>query len=266
MAKLISPSKKWFFTWNNYDETCFNLLDDLSIKCSILVYQTEVGKEGTKHIQGCLNLQEKARGSSLGLPKEVHWEKCKDLHASCLYCTKSDTFDGIRRFAKGYTIPKIPKILSYENLYPWQKEIEDLLQVEPDDRKIIWIWCSKGASGKTTLTKRLAVKYDTVAFATCTKSADIATIAHEDKRMYLLNFTRSQQDFCPWQALESLKDGLISDSKLKKETRQVICDSPHVICFANFPPDEKKLSADRWDIRCLDDREDDMMIGFDDEI
>lgn len=256
MAKLISPAKKWVFTWNNYPENAVDLLDTLVSKCSVLVYQTEVGESGTPHIQGCFNLLKKSRGTSLGLPNTIWFKKCDNLDASCGYCSKDKTYDGKARFIKGYVKIVEPKILSYEQLYPWQKEIEDLLKIEPDDRKIIWIWCSAGASGKTTLTKRLAVRYQTVAFATCTKSADIATIAHESKKMYLLNFTRSQQDFCPWQALESLKDGLISDSKLKKETRQVICDSPHVVCFANFPPDEKKLSADRWDIRCLDDRED----------
>ena len=42
----------------------------------------------------------------------------------------------------------------------------------------------------------------------------------------------------------------------KYETGVKIFNSPHIICFANFPPDNlEQLSADRWIITNLRDTE-----------
>lgn len=135
-----------------------------------------------------------------------------------------------------------------KELRPWQQDIENLILSEPDDRTIHWYWEPMGNFGKTSLIKYLLVKYNFITFSRATKSADILTVADIKKTCYLFDFARSQEGFCPWIALEQLKDGLISDSKLKKESRNLVMDSPHIIVFANWPPDTSALSADRWHI------------------
>lgn len=138
------------------------------------------------------------------------------------------------------------KIIS--ELYDWQKSIEQIVQSQPDDRTIYWIWEPEGNRGKTALIKYLLIKYPFCVFSRATKSADILTIADPKKTCYVLDFARTQESFAPYLALEQLKDGLISDSKLKKESRNIVMNSPHVICFANWPPNTQALSSDRWNI------------------
>jgi len=46
--------------------------------------------------------------------------------------------------------------------------------------------------------------------------------------------------------LESIKNGLFFSGKY--ESTQVVMNSPHLIIFANEPPDKSKMSADRWHI------------------
>jgi hypothetical protein len=67
----------------------------------------------------------------------------------------------------------------------------------------------------------------------------------------IINLVREQCDNKIYTGLEMLKDGLITSQKFNGET--IIFNSPHVIVFANFPPETKKLSEDRWDIRTFND-------------
>jgi hypothetical protein len=143
-------------------------------------------------------------------------------------------------------IAKPVKII--QELRSWQAFIEQTVLSEPDDRTIYWFWEPDGNTGKTSLIKYLLVKYDFCEFSRATKTADIVTVANPAKTCYLFDFARTQEGFAPYNALEQLKDGLISDSKLKKETRNIIMNPPHVICFANWEPDTDTLSSDRWNI------------------
>lgn len=169
-------------------------------------------------------------------------EKAKgDDKEGLIYCSKE------KLISTNIRIPKPLKII--ENLYPWQKDIENIVINEPEsDRVIHWYWEPNGGVGKTQLIKYLLTKYDFCEFSRATKSADIVTVVDIDKTCYLFDFARSQEGFAPYLALEQLKDGLVSDSKLKKKSRNIVMNSPHVICFANWPPDMESLSADKWHI------------------
>lgn len=52
--------------------------------------------------------------------------------------------------------------------------------------------------------------------------------------------------YISYQAIESIKDGLICNNKF--ECGSFICNSPHVVIFANCLPEFDKLSIDRWNI------------------
>lgn len=228
--------RRFCFTLNNYTDL---ELDTLTQKFTSLfhVIGREVGENGTPHLQGYVEYKNPISFESLKkVNNRIHWELAKGDRASNIkYCTKEGRATGT------YT----PTLIVIQNLYPWQKYIENLVLEPPDNRSIYWFWEMTGNFGKTSLIKYLLHKYPNIAFSRATKSADIVTVADELHNTYIFDFARSQEGFTPWNALEQLKDGLISDSKLKKETRNVLINCPHIICFANWMPDMDKLSCDR---------------------
>lgn len=240
--------RTWCFTWNNYT------LDDIDTLTHRLrdveyIFQEETGEKGTPHLQGYIKFKNARYKSALIKEfKGCYFEECRNEEALQKYCQKDETRTG--KIYKNITNKPELKIPSYETLYTWQKEIVDLCRTEPDDRSIYWYWDAEGNSGKTTLIKYI-ITHLRATYSCAGKSADILTIADEKINIYLLNFVRSQEGFTPYTALEQLKDGLISDSKLKKTSRNIVMNSPHVIVFANWPPDTNKLSKDRWIIKNL---------------
>ena len=250
-SKNVPRARRWITVINNWSQNDIDKIVSLSHVKYII--GKEVGEEGTKHLQCYLEFPNQMRFTTLKryLPT-AHLEKAKNsAKANLEYCSK----DG--DFITNMKIPKKLKIIEKEKLYDWQLNIENLIQEEPDDRIIYWYWDAKGGAGKTALIKRLVSLYPWITYSTCTKSADIVTQADEMMSCYLFNFSRSCKDFDPYGALEQLKDGLVSNCKLQKKTVNVLMNPPHIICFANKPPNTRKLSADRWKIIRLDEDESD---------
>lgn len=236
-------SKKWVFTVNNYTDDCIKTLQKTFCSDgSKLCYGfEEAPTTGTPHLQGWVHLAKKLRKSQLRkiLPN-AHWEKqrAKNDEDAYDYCLKSG------KYFSNFWIPKPVKLIT--DLHPWQKRIEEIIFTEPDDRTIHWFYEHKGKIGKTQLVKYLAKKYD-CQFVDGAKK-DILYICGNspEKRAYLFNFSRSVENYVSYDSLEKLKDGLYTAGKYESKT--IIRNSPHVIVFANFPPDESRLSQDRWHI------------------
>lgn len=247
-TKRQTQGKRWAFTWNNYELDDLEKLESCFRKHNIMyVYGLEVGSSGTKHIQGYIETTKK-HGirpiEYLGLPKQIHWEKAKaGMYENFNYCTKDDNYyTNFLCERKDMLIKHTP----YSELYDWQQAIVDLHDREPDRRTVYWLWESQGCSGKTFVAKWLTAHRQGVVMATCTKSADILTLANNNIKTYIINIARSNEWMHPWAALEQLKDGYITDCKLKKEGRVINCAPPHVIVLANFKPERRFLSEDRW--------------------
>jgi len=86
----ISPAKRWCFTLNNFTKDDVN---DISSKfksaCKVAIIGYEKGEEGTPHLQGYCEFQNKIRPVSLGLTTRIHWEKCKGNRQDNIdYCRK----------------------------------------------------------------------------------------------------------------------------------------------------------------------------------
>merc|ERR1711903_46652 len=91
----------------------------------------EIGAGGTPHLQGYVEFKTKVRPISVFCIARIHWEKAKGNRDSNIhYCGKED--DVIIRIG----FPRPIKVI--ENLYPWQKKIENIVLGEVDDRKIYW--------------------------------------------------------------------------------------------------------------------------------
>lgn len=242
--------RNWSFTWNNYT------LDDIDtlthkLKDVEYVFQEETGHlKGTPHLQGYIKFSNARYKTSLEKQfKGCYFEACRNEEALIKYCQKDDTRTGKIYKNLINETPEL-KIPSYEKLYDWQKEIVEMCRKDPeDDRSIYWYWEATGCTGKTTLIKYICTHFRNATFTCATKSADILTTADIKKNIYLISFARSNPDgFNPYNALEQLKDGVISDSKLKKTSRNIMMNSPHVIVFANWPPKIDSISKDKWKI------------------
>ena len=131
-TKQISPAIRWCFTLNNWtDDEYSSIVPIFDATCKVVVIGSEVGDGGTPHLQGYCEFKSKRRPKTL-MCDRIHWEKAKgNKLQNITYCSK----EGSLLFCKG--LPKPVKILT--DLYPWQKDIEDLILTEPDDRKIYFI-------------------------------------------------------------------------------------------------------------------------------
>lgn len=237
-----SPRKTWCFTWNNYDGSKdIDFLKNL-LKNDSYIFGEEVGENGTPHLQGYIKFVKKVRFGwfKSNLPK-VHCEPAKGTDEDNInYCSK----DG-KCHSKGLTIKKPLKILERDHLYNWQREIIKIVEAEPDDRTINWFWEPTGRAGKTTFTKFLCYHYNAVPVEG--KKNDILyTVSEFESDIYVFDFERSMEDYISYSAIEKVKNGIFMNSKY--ESKPIIRNSPHIICFANFKPDEEKLSSDRWNI------------------
>lgn len=229
---------RWHFRLCNYTREDIESIRH-NLKNEKYIFQEEIcPTTNTPHLQGRVEFNTRKYLSGC---KKIHnkatWLVENNEEADIKYCSNPEKrAPNGKCFTNMYDEKIFISKLSYETLRPWQKEIEDMILETPDDRSIHWYWEPTGNVGKTEFIKYLLTKYSFCEFSRAQKSADILTIASTTKSVYLLDFARSQEGFAPWNALEQLKDGLISDSKLKKKTNNVVIYRPHVICFANWKP------------------------------
>lgn len=272
-----SPALHWVFTWNNYekwDKDWYNTLSSIdSSIVPVLVFQEEEGDEnGVPHIQGALSFRSKNRPFSLNLPKSIIWilgnacdvkgnEKpprmCKAIlkksreYACKLHTRKPGAVPYMRGFAKDVE----EYIVHIENKYEWQKEIDELVASEPDERSIYWIW-GDGNVGKTYYQKHLFTTGERVVIlggkASDCKNAivDYKSKNNRIPRTILINVTRDKRRDVSYDTLETIKDMIFYSGKY--EGGMVCGKNPHVIVFANNPPDTEKMSMDRWWIRKIE--------------
>lgn len=248
--------RNYCFTFNNYTEDNIDFLTHYFENfCNGYCFQEE--KVETPHLQGVIKFKNPKEFSSLKkeLPKEIHWEPCRSLKASIDYCSDYKKRHG-RIWHKNMKIKYQPKDpLKGKTLYPWQKNVLDMITKKcEDDRKVYWFWEGTGNTGKTTLAKHICIHYN--AIYVTGKSRDIKfaiaeTLEKNPPDIIIYDFTRSQEEFISYQSIEEVKNGIFFSGKY--EGKMIIYDSPWVICFANYPPEEHKMSSDRWSILKLYD-------------
>jgi hypothetical protein len=182
---------------------------------------------------------------------KIHWEKCKNIKASIVYCSKEDSRTG-EQFFHNIRIPKKVKILDDSKLYNWQKDIIKIIEEEPDDRTINWFWEYSGCAGKSTFCKYLAVKHHALIVGARASDMKYMIVKYEEEHgvypdIIIMDISRSTDiSEIDYDGIEQVKNGLFMSSKY--ECCQVIMNSPHIICFANERPVECNMSSDRWNI------------------
>ena len=151
---------------------------------------------------------------------------------------------GIEKMAK-LLKPKIKIAIDNIKLEKWETDIIDYLHGPKPRRTIYWISDPNGSHGKTTFIKYIFNAFDSVAMFTNGKSADLAH-AWNGEQIVLFNLVKSAESHINYEAIESIKDGLIFSPKYDSKTK--IYDTPYVIVFSNGPPDFTKLISNRWHV------------------
>jgi len=250
--KQVASRKNHFFTYNNYNsseiEGIVAVLRHYAYKGKV---QTEVGENGTPHLQGMIWCKKPHRDTEFKLPKQIHWEKMKDVENVQDYCNKDETHDGVFRASWGFPKPLV--ILKKEDFYDWQIQMDNCIHTEPDDRTIYWIYSKNGGMGKSTFCKYLAYTYNAVI---CGKGnySDIINIMFnanmDDTNLVVFDLPRNNGNKVSYSALEAIKNGMICNTKY--ETGNKLFNPPHILIFANDEPEWEAMSEDRFKVLCVD--------------
>jgi len=133
-------------------------------------------------------------------------------------------------------------------LRPWQLALDQKLNQQPD-RSVIWMYETTGNVGKTWMSSYLRITRSAVVLQIA-KKADLAHIISKNiSDVYIFDLARSSEEgsvSVVYELMEQLKNGYIISGKY--DSKSFSFAQPHVVVFANYPPDRSKLSADRWDV------------------
>lgn len=211
---------------------------------------------GRKHLQGFLHLNFRMRLTEIKnrICNKTHFEPCKgNAMTNMEYCGKDKD---ITKF--GYHEEYKLKL---DSLYKWEEWIiNEILNKEPDDRLIYWIWGSNGCNGKSTFTKYIISNYEK-SIILSGKSNDMKNgiIQYKKTNNYLpkiiiIDIPRSiDNDFISYSGIEEIKNMCFFCGKY--EGGMICGSSPHVIIFSNESPNQTKFSKDRWIIKNIENNE-----------
>jgi len=242
--------KHWCFTSFKIEEVEMlrHHLDTIAEKA--LVGLEVCPSTGKEHLQGFFSCSGKGKRFEQlkKLLGDIHLEPCNGSEADNVkYCSK----EGQVLIRKGF--PEALKLITPDR--PWQKKILDIISKEPDDRAVYWFWSAAGNIGKSSFCKYLVVKHSAV-FIDEGKKADIMhRIAEADmdaSNLVVFDVPRANGCNISYKSVKCIKNGMIFSGKYKSKSK--LFNPPHVIVFANEPPDLGALSADRWHVECIDDQ------------
>lgn len=140
-----------------------------------------------------------------------------------------------------------PTVLDVTGDYrPYQRNLADILDGEPNDREIIFVVDPNGGTGKSWFCKKfLSEHVDSTQLLSVGRREDLTLAINPSKRYFLFDVPRSQSEFLQYSVFESLKDRIVFSAKYHSRTK-ILDHLPHVVVFMNEQPDRNKLSADRY--------------------
>lgn len=236
----------FFFTYHIQENDTFDeqflLLEQLQPLCKRYIWGEEYGKsKETPHIQGGFCLKERKRADWIAkrfFKNGVSLFKMKSWNATVEYCQKE----------QNRVISSIPKkyVKEIPELYGWQENVLEILKKEPDDRHLHWFWEADGCAGKTTIQKYIYTHFEN-SVVLSGKAADMKNgimMLKELPKIVMINIPRASLDYVSYAGIEEIKDMFFFSGKY--EGGMVCGPEPHVIIFANEPPQDGKMSEDRW--------------------
>jgi len=244
---------RYDFTLNNYTEVeVSQVRQTIERICKKGGFGFEIGEEcKTPHLQGAIWLKRKQRITAL--KKEAGFERAsfremRNEKAMTDYFQK----DGDVWMFGFPPKSRVDKFVLEMDLLEWQKQVLEIHNTEPDRRTIYFF---VGANvGKTCFLKWMLYKYpNEVKATTCTSANDVTLMAEDWVKTYIVNYGM-ETDTYPYSALEQLKDGFVTNAKLKKKMDICLQAPPHVFVFCNHEPWEGGLTKDKVKIVHVNER------------
>lgn len=228
--------------------------------CKKWIYQLEqCPTTGTKHFQCLFNLTDKRRD----------YEMRKLLNDNCFKGAKADPASNQgKEQLKSYCMKTDSRVAgpwASTNIYlgkdlicqlrPWQQEIVNMINTQPDPRKIYWYYDEKGGKGKSSLAKYMYFHHKVLTLS-IGKASDLLNLVFkmQGRKMYVFDISRTVPRAMMteiYMALESIKNGYFVNTKY--DTGVCIMETPHIVVFSNMRPKEEALSKDRWIIKVMDE-------------
>jgi len=244
--------KRWCFTWNNYTEEdwckIIKKFQQLNIK---FICGKEIGKENKiQHIQGYAEFSSRKRLTTLKneYSPKIHWEPARGNKLQNInYCNKEHNY--ISSFPK--TI-KEQAMAIYKDIVwrGWQQQVLEILNMDPDPRRIFWYWEEQGNVGKSFIYKYIAGTYECIMGQGKRNDIYNQLLTHctnkpfTPPRVIIYDIPRSDIDKVNFGTMEAIKNGCVYSGKY--EGGQMIFPYPHVIVFANTTPPVGVMSDDRF--------------------
>jgi len=260
-----TPSRKnHFFTWfyTSISEIA-PVIERAKKICSKGTYQTEICPDTKKpHVHMMLWGIKKWRDTELKIPKQpdgklAYWAKTlKDEANVSNYANKDDpSYDGLLRGSWGF--PEEVMKITYDMLLPKQQEIANLFKEKEHPlwgRHIYWFWENKGNWGKSILATYMIDQMEALEVAGA--NADILCginkmieVRGGINPIIIFDVPRTNSNHVSYQAIEQIKNGKFFSPKY--ESGMCRFNKPHIVIFANEPPNLSMLSEDRWIVREL---------------
>lgn len=253
--KQVDPVVKWCFTLHNYtNEDIENINFVCANSAKFYIFSEETGaSDETPHLQGYIEFNKKLRPKNLFLNNTIHWEpagrRCKNKKNIRMYNVEYIKKEGGKVYLNGRAIRQVKTITS---LYPWQQQIVNICETEPDDRTIYWIWEKTGNRGKSALVKYILTKFNAISVSNKAGDMKYGIVKHNETNfvypdIVLIDIPRSvNMDFLSYTGIEEIKNGCFFSTKY--ESSCIVMPNPHVFIFSNEGPDLRQLSKDRWKI------------------
>jgi len=209
------------------------------------------------------------------LPLTHRIAECETLkEALDMFVKKPNDIDGIEKIynKRSLWIPSEEPAFDWEfknadgsnKFHDWQHYVLKYI-TEPHRREILWIYDRVGNTGKSYLSTYLDENKKALFIDEVGKKSDFSRVlANEvkngwDMRNLIINLPRKAEMFDHFYAsLESVKDGKIASMKFDSGLLKLHPKwngqpyknglGTNIIVFANFPPNVKSLSEDRWNV------------------
>lgn len=248
--------------------------DSDEITCAAVAYET--GKQGIHphwqiYFQTAQQCRMKQKIGELLATDQFHLELARGTPRANLryvYAVDKDHEIGWVRYAKnaptprGYCPRKRDNLLwLHSHMKPWQTQIHNKVVNTPSFRDILWVWQPVGNTGKTYLAKYL--HYFHGAIITGGKSADMKHAIARWRQItghypVIIIFDLARSDRLSedsYRTIEQIKNAIFFSGKYESGMVAAV-NPPHIVLFANHPPDRSMMSLDRWDVRTIDPQTD----------
>lgn len=274
---MTSSCAVWDFRANENLYQSETLLKFLRSNAKKYAFQLEQGDTGYRHWQGRISLIKKRNKSQLlklfeamlaNAPNYLEPTSKANHNEAFFYALKEDTrvgeifADEGHKKILGINEVYIPRQFRNKVLYPYQQFILDSANV-PEDRKINVIVDPVGNRGKSFITAIAELMHDAIDIpmsldfkeligAVCNICMDRGT---RNPKLMFFDMPRAVDKRVLsglYSALEQIKKGKLYD--FRHHYKYWWIDSPQIWVFTNQEPPRDLLSADRWNIYCINEK------------